>query len=228
MRRVGPSAALFVSLLATAIAATTADAALPEFSPPFAKSFVSEGGVSVLETVGKDKIECAAEKDFGEVTSPKEGVDTIILTGCKITIPGAILPCKTETAAPEEIVTKTLPLTLGYITHTALKTIVGVELGKGEAPIAFIECAGAAAPLKVLVIGSFIGKIGPIKKPVKPFPAGHFTLTFGQAKGKQKPKHFEGAPPDLFLTMIGGGPFEETGFSSKDSVGFPETVTIAA
>jgi len=216
-----------LALLAAATA-TTASAALPEFSPPFPKPFISEGGVSKFVTVGKDKIECATEKDFGEMTGPKEGVTTLVLKGCKLTIPGAILPCNTEKAAAEEIVTLPLKVTLGYITHTPLKTVVGLEFGFGEAPIASVECLAAAGPLHVLVLGSFIGKITPIKKVVKPFPGGHFTLIFTEAGGKQKPKNFEGLPPDLFFTKIGAGPFEETGYISKDILGFPEPVMIAA
>jgi hypothetical protein len=219
---------LVVLLAAASALATTAGAALPEFTPVFPKPFISEGGVSKFETVGKDKIECASEKDAGTITGPKEGTTTLMLKGCKLTIPGAIFPCNTEGAAPEEIVTLPLKTTLGYITHTPLKTVVGLELGFGEAPIASIECLAPPGPLHVLVIGSFIGKITPIKKVVKPFPAGHFTLTFTEAAGKQKPKNFEGLPPDLFLTKIGAGAFEETGYASKDIVGFPEPVTIAA
>jgi hypothetical protein len=214
-----------VALLA--IAASSASAALPEFSPPFGKPFVSEGGVSKFETVGKDKLECLTEKGFGEVTGPKEGHATFILKGCKLTIPGAIFACNSEGAAPEEVITTLMPATLGYITHTALKTVVGLEFNFGEAPIAHVECAAPAGPLKVLVIGSFIGRVNPINKPVKALP-GHFTLTFSEAGGKQKPKKFEGLAPDLFLTKIGAAPFEETGYASKDTLGFSEVVTIFA
>jgi hypothetical protein len=224
MRRVRLLSALLVTLsMVAAIVATSATAALPEFSPPFPKPFVSESGPSVFETVGAAKIECVADKNFGAFTNPTEGNVTIVFTGCELALPAGKVPCNTETAAPEEIVTNSLAAKLGYITHTPLKGVVGLELGFGEAPIAFITCGN----VHVLIIGSFIGKITPLNKPVKPFPGGHFTVVFKQAKGKQKPKHFEGMPPDLFLTTF-GGPFEETGFASKDKLGFPEVVTILA
>jgi hypothetical protein len=216
MKRLRLLTALIAAFSLVGAVAAAGASALPEFTGPFPKPFGAKSGKTILETVGKAKLECIADKAKGEILTGTMGTASFVFTGCKLVLPAGAAPCNSAGASPGEIVTPPLPLTLGYIAHTPLKTVVGLEVGHSDAPLVMFECGAA----KATVIGSFIGKITPIKKVVPAAPAGHFTLAFTQLAGKQKPKHFEGLPPDVFEASF-GGPFEEAGFSSKETVGFP-------
>jgi hypothetical protein len=107
---------------------------------------------------------------------------------------------------------------LGYINKA--KKEVGIDLFNPNLLVRF-ECGG----IPVSVKGSVIGKIGPINKVVVP-PKG-YTLQFAQAAGKQKVQNLEGEPKDT-PEMSFGGPFEESGFGSTDSITFKEPTQIKA
>ncbi len=198
----------------TLSAAASASAALPEFSGPFPKPFGSKSGKAVLETVKKATVTCAADTNTGQVTGPKAGTVVITFTGCAI--PGA--RCS-NTGTPGKIVTNTLVLRLGYISKA--KKEVGVDLLNGNLIVEF-ACGGVVVQVK----GSVIGRITPINKPVVP-PKG-YTLKFTQAGGKQKVQNLEAEPKDTPETAFGGGPFEESGLASNDSVNFAEPTEIKA
>ncbi len=213
--------ALGVAAALLAIAASSASAALPEFTPPFPKNMSATSGASTLETVGGMKIECAADTAGGAVTAPQSGTISLTFTGCELVLASGKVPCTTPGTPPETIVTPPLPAQLGYMSHTPTKAVVGLQIGSGEVIFAEFDCIN-----KVTVRGSIIGKITPINKLVKPLPK-HFTLAFKQAKGVQKPKQFEGGPPTFFATSF-GGPYEESGLTSKELLGFSEPVMIIA
>lgn len=221
MRRITKLALVSSVLAALAIATASASAAPPEFTPPFPKAFTATSGLTTLETVSLMKIECAADTAAGAITAPESGTISLKFTGCELVLPTGKIPCTSAGQPPETILTGPLPAQLGYITHTPLKTYVGLQVGVGEALFAEFVCAN-----RVIVRGAIIGKISPINKVVKPLPA-HFTLAFKQAKGKQKPRNFEGGPLNFFATSF-GGPFEESGLTSKELVGFSEPVQIIA
>jgi hypothetical protein len=212
--------------LVSAIGSASALAALPEFGGPFSKPFTTMSGVTVLEVPSGERIECVADHGGGEITGPKEGKNAVFaFTGCELVRAGEKIPCTTPGAAFEEIVTTPLVVTLGYITHTPLKTVVGLDFSAPRTVGLWAEAL--CREEKVQISGSVIGKITPINKVVKALP-GHFTLTFSQSKAKQKPTHFEGAPPDVLEVSIGGGPFLPAGLAGKDTLGFPAAEIINA
>jgi hypothetical protein len=206
-----------VALVTCAGGASSALAALPEFMPPTEAGIESVLKASHLETVGKTIVKCKKGGDGGAITGPKTVRLTITFVECSI--PGALC---TTSGKPFGVI-ETAPLTgeLGYI-HKSTK-VVGLDLfASGGGPFATFECG--ATPF--VVIGSVIGRIAPVNKVVN---AGeHFTLKFAEKEGLQKPPSFEGAPPDVLSTSIGGGPFETTGLAATDEVFVIGTVEIKA
>ena len=74
MQRIRTTGLCLVAALAIfATAAASASAALPEFSPPFSKTFTSKSEGTVLETVGGKKVTCKADSSVGEITAPQAG-----------------------------------------------------------------------------------------------------------------------------------------------------------
>jgi hypothetical protein len=220
MLRLGLRLAATVAVTAATSAATaTAALALPEWSPPYPKPMSIASGPTTLESVSGEKIECVADTGSGEVTSPMTGNATIILSGCERVLATGKLPCHTPGLPPEQIGI-TAPMRLGYIVHTPVKTVVGLDLGSDTLLASFV-----CAETKVVVKGSVIGKLTPVNKPVK---AGKpFTLKFKQSKGHQKPLAFEAEPPD-FPEVSFGGPFESAGLASTEKITFAEPVTVLA
>jgi hypothetical protein len=208
-----------IAALALAAGVTaSASAALPEFTGPFPTHFTSKSGKTLLETVKKAQITCAADTGSGEVTGPKTGAIKITFSGCEFVTIG--VACNTPGIPPGDIVTAPLMMTLGYINGP--KKEVGIDLSTATGgPLMEFSCAG----LQVIVSGSVIGKITPVNKPV--VPPSHFVLRFTQAGGKQKPSKFEGEPTDVLSTSF-GGPFAESGLSSPEEVLFAVPTMIAA
>jgi hypothetical protein len=208
---------VIVALTATVTA--SASAALPEFVGPFPAPFTAKSGLAKLETVKGAVISCTADKGAGEVTGPKTGTVVITFSGCEFVALG--LPCNTVGAPPGEIATTTLVVTLGYI--NAPKKEAGIDLSTATGgPLMEFVCG----PLPAKVVGSVIGKVTPVNKPIK--PPGHFTLKFTQAGGVQKPTHFEAGPIDVLSTSFGGGPLAESGLASTDTLAFPVPMLVTA
>jgi hypothetical protein len=201
-----------------ALLAASASAALPEFTGPFPKAFTANSGRVSLETVGKVKATCAASTQVGEMLGPNTGTATLRSSGCE----AVGLKCTTAGAAAGEIVTSVLSVSLGYINRTNEEVGLDAASPPTGAPFARFACG----PFKIVVTGSVIGKITPIRKKVQ--PAGHFALKLTQAKGKQKPSKFEGGPTDVLESSVNGMPFEEEGVSLKAQVRFTEVVEIKA
>lgn len=217
MKRMSIAGLSLLAALAIGAAATaSASAALPEFSGPFPKAFSGKGGTVAIETVGKVKATCTGSTTTGEVTGAKQGKTTLTLTGCG----AAGLTCASKGAKEGEIVSNVLNVTLGYI-NKALKE-VGVDLKPAKGPITTFTCG----PATIVVTGSVIGRITPVNKKVN---AGKpFTLTFKQAKGKQKPNKLEGGPIDVPMGSIQGGTPEEAGIATKAKLTLTEAAEIKA
>jgi hypothetical protein len=215
MRHLGRLAVcVLVAVAACGIGTATASAALPEFVPVPA-GFESLLKATKLETVGKTKVTCNKGGDAGNGLGAKELEIRLFLQECKI--PGAL--CTSAGAVPGEIATPTLLATLGYI-HKVPKA-VGLDLTSPSGPIMQFMCG--VTPF--VVTGSVIGKIGPLNKPLP--PGTPFKLVFAQKEGKQKYPNFEGQPPDVLMTSIGGGPLTESGLAGTDEiffVGFPVAI----
>jgi hypothetical protein len=209
------AASLLVCVAIGGISTSAVFAALPEFVPVPA-GFESLLKATKLETVGKTKVTCKKGGNAGQGINPNTLEMRLFLQECKV--PGAL--CTSAGAPLGEIVTPTLLATLGYI-HKAPKT-VGLDLTSPSGPIMQFMCG--ATPF--VVAGSVIGKIGPLNKPLP--PGTPFKLVFAQKEGKQKYPNFEGEPPDVLMTSIGGLPFEESGFAGSDEIFFVGTIEIKA
>ncbi len=206
-----------VVFVMSALTATSALAALPEFVAPPGLPFTSTSKATTLETVGKVKVKCTADTNKGEVTGPNTLTMTISFTGCTSTKVAGVL-CQSPNGLPGEIVTSLLFGTLGYISTEP--TAVGLDLASPTgAPVATILCGA----LVDTVVGSVIGTVTPINKLVK--PGKHLTLKFSQSKGIQKPTNFFLGPLDILESSF-GGPFEPTGLKSSDAISFPAPVEV--
>ncbi len=195
--------------------ASAASAALPEFVGPVPLPFTSTLKATTLETVGTLKITCTGGSDAGEITGPKTLTVRIKFTGCMLN------GLRCGSGAAGEIETPPLIGTLGYIKQATKD--VGLDLSQpAGAPFMAFTCN---EDLTVVVQGSVIGTIRPLNKNVA--PPKHFTLKFTQKKGKQKPTKFEVGPVDVLSTALGGGPFEESGLASNDSLTFAAPLLIA-
>jgi hypothetical protein len=205
MRRIRFSGLCLAGVCAVfAATSASASAALPEFSGPFPKAFTSTSGASTLETVKGTKFTCKADTNTGEITGPKEGHVTIKFTGCE----SSGLACNSSGAAPGEVITNVLTVTLLY-TNRERKT-VGLQLSSPPTGAPFMEFSCGAIPVSVR--GSVTGGLTPVNKPVKP-PLGRFTLKFAKAKG---------------LEVSVGGPVEGSRFTSTDKLKFGEVVEVKA
>jgi hypothetical protein len=192
---------------ATCTTTTSGSTAKYEWQPgPGAKpSFTSTEGLSTFETLAKSKMTCKSDSDKGEYTGPTSDTETITFSGCE----SSATPCTSAGQGSGTIVTTSLTSTLGVIDKA--KKEVGVSLEGPSSTFAEFECGGSSQ----VISGSVIGKL-PVNKLLT-----HFTETFTQAKGKQKPEQFEGQPKD---TLRCGE--LQCGFKSKDTVLNEETLEI--
>jgi hypothetical protein len=214
MKRLSAVALCLMAAIAFPMAAT-ASASLPEFSGPFPKPFLGKSGVVNVETVGKTKATCTGGTNDGEATGPKTGTTTLRLTGCE----ALGFKCATEGAAAGEIVSNVLSTTLGYIDQATKEVGIAAEAASGGS-IAEFKCGA----ISVTESGSVIGRLTPVDKKVK---AGKpFRLKLRQAKGKQKPRAFEGGPTDVLMVSTAGLPPEEAGVSNTVEIRFGETVEL--
>ena len=208
---------LLATLALNAAAAAPAPAALPEFSGPFPKAFTSSSKGSILQTVSAVKVKCKADVTAGEISAEKAGNINITFTGCE----AAGSACESPGAAPGEIATFTLGVTLGYLNREAKE--VGFDLAAiAPAPIAMFACGS----LEGSVVGSAIGRINPVNKVKR--PTSRFTLRFSQSGGKQRAIKLEGEPKEVLETSLAGGLYEESGLTSTDAIRFSEAVEISA
>jgi hypothetical protein len=212
---------LMVVFVIGAVSVSAASAALPEFvlgtgAPP---SFESILKTTKLETVGAGvRVTCRRGVDHGAVTGIKTVAMTVILRECGI--PGAAVPCGSPGAQPGEIVAPSLTGTLGYIRKP---TVVGLAVSSSAPPITSFVCGSGELHI---VEGSVIGKITPINVIVT--PPEHYTLTFTQKEGKQKPRKFAGGPEDILFTSISPTLLIESGLSATDELFFSTPMQIKA
>jgi hypothetical protein len=189
----------------SAIAASAASAALPEWLGTFPTPFTSHGGEAILKVGTVSKVKCASTTNTGSITGPKLGTVLVNFTGCKLS---GSFPCNSPGAGTEEIMTFTLDMTLGYITKSTKD--VGVALkGLGGAEknlLAEFECNDEGALLPARVKGSVIGLITPIGVSTLTF-----TLNFAEnaTTKKQAVEKLEGEAKDVLEASLNRGVFEE-------------------
>jgi hypothetical protein len=199
----------------SAVVASAASAALPEFKGTLPNKFTSTSGAGVLETVNHKKVECTGDTNSGIIKSAKKAEEIVVkFKGCKGLGGGE---CESTTPAAkekEEIATNNLVGTLGYIKKETKEVGLALEpeAGKKEL-ITKIVCLVGGIKEPVEVKGSVIGVITPINTLTK-----NLTLTFEQNEGKQKVQNLEGKTKDTLETSINGGVFEESGEKTTDSL----------
>ncbi len=209
---------LVATFLTLIISVSAASAALPEFLGPFPNKFTSRSGKTTLETVTGLKVTCKKDVAQGEVTGPKTDNVTITLIGCVLN--GIV--CNTPGVAAGDIVTSPLISTLGYINKAKKEVGDSLENPAG-APFAQFICGSG---LTVTVTGSVIGRIKPVNRLIP--PPKHFKITFKQAAGKQKPIKLEAGPIDVLGVSVNGGPSEEAGLSSTETLTFAAPTEVKA
>jgi hypothetical protein len=209
---------LVATFLTLIISVSEASAALPEFRGPFPNKFASTSGKTTLETVTGLKVVCKKDTATGEVTGPKTDSVTITLIGCVLN--GIV--CNTPGVAAGDIVTSPLFSTLGYINKAKKEVGDSLENPTG-APFAQFICGSG---LTVTVTGSVIGRIKPINTLIP--PPKHFKIAFKQAAGKQKSPKLEGGPIDVLGVSLNGGPSEEAGLSSTETLTFAAPTEVSA
>jgi hypothetical protein len=214
-RRIGLCVA--AAAVSCAVAAGPASAALPEFIPGAGVPFTVKSGKTILETVGKQKLTCLADTGAGEIIGPKNVTVVFVFSGCE----HKKVMCNTPGVGPGEVVLQASGL-LGYLVNPGIKT-VGIDLSNPTgAPLMQFSCGAA---LRGFVVGSVIGQLTPVNKLVKP-PAS-FSLKFSEAGGKQKITKLFAEPVDVPMTSY-GGPLEESGLASTESISFKIPVKVVA
>jgi hypothetical protein len=192
MKRIRIIGSALVAVLAlSAVGASAASAALPEFTPSTGVKLTGTAGAGLLETVTGTKVTCTASTNSGEITGVKTVSKVKVkFTGCEST--GA--KCNTTGAAVGELVTEELKATLGYL--NAAKKEVGLDF----VPVGtkFIEFSCGTALVGVKVTGSVICRVTPVN--VKSATA---TVTCKQSKGIQEFTKFEGGETAVLKTQIG-------------------------
>lgn len=169
----------------------------------------------VLETVGGQKVSCAAGLFKGEYTGPKTEKLTATFEICE---DAAKRPCQT-TPAKEGVITEggTLEGDLAYI--DASKTTVGWDLEHEGGSGAMLTYYCGKLPETVHTVeGSVIGQV---KHGFFGNDLNHMskkaTIVYKAVKGKQLPEAFEGQPSDTLTTTTLGletRPNEQTGLTT--------------
>jgi hypothetical protein len=198
MQRIRIVVLTMVAVFATsAVAASSAAAVLPEFSPSSGVTLNGTSGAGLLETKSGTKVTCTSNTDSGEITGPK-AVSKIKVTfkGCE----SGGFKCSTAGAASGELVTEELKATLGYINATTKE--VGVDFTPVGAKFIEFNCVGGI--IEVTVTGSVICPVTPINTKTKTF-----TVACRQEKGIQKPTKLVGELEDVLFTKIGALGLEE-------------------
>lgn len=168
----------------------------------------------VLETVGGQKISCAAAVFKGEYTGPKTEKTTVQLEICE---DAAKRPCQT-TPAKEGVISEsgTLEGDLAYV--EAAKKAVGWDLKREGGGALFTYYCGKLPETLHSIEGSVIGvvKHGFFGNDLNKM-SEKATIDYKATRGKQLPEAFEGQPSDTLTTTTTGletrSP-EQTGLTS--------------
>lgn len=208
----------------SAIGASAASAALPEFLGTFPDHFTSHGGLSTLKTVAASKtVTCASVDNLGEILNAKEALVLVTFLGCKLS---GVDPCTSGAGAGSlEIVTSSLHIELGYIKESTHE--VGTDLkgtgGTSKELLAEFECNASGVLLPAKVEGSVIGAVSPVNT-----STSALTINFAESGGKQAVKKFQGGAEDVLKTSLNKGVFEESVEVSKDELLLSTAVKIDA
>jgi alpha-tubulin suppressor-like RCC1 family protein len=165
--------------------------------------FTLSGGEATFETAGKLLITCKTETGSGEYVGTKSARNvTIAFKECEQVVLGK---CSTSGSSEGELTTGALEGVLGWENQELDN--VGWDLVPAEegAYVLSFSCGGTP----FLVRGSVIAPISPVNN-----MNATFKLKYKQAKGLQKPEHFESEPNDVLEASISGGGFEQIGMAA--------------
>lgn len=186
--------ALVAVLALSAVAASVASAAGPEFKGPFPKPFTATS-VNTYLNQASGLYKCGSSISEGTITGAKAGLVTIRFQECHI---HGYVPCQSAGAKQEEEVTSTLHMELGYIKKPA-PTEVGVALESTSGPTGVVLAMECRTPeektLEPMVYkGAVMGLLRPINT-----ATDKFTLKFAEgAEGLEQQVHkFEGEPKKI-------------------------------
>jgi hypothetical protein len=197
---------LAAAFVMSAVPAGSAMAAAPEFLfTSSSVTFTSKAGK--LETSSGEEVNCTSSSGAGEFegTSPSKKITKVTVSyhGCTSKILTNTYKCKTAGANEEEIKTRELEGTIGYINKNTTPREIGLLFQpKGGGNFAEFECVHSKETVTIRVKGSIIGKITPVNTLVDLFAGGSalIDMSKGANKGEPSVNKFEGAAEDELLT----------------------------
>jgi len=211
--------ALVAVLALSAVVASGAFAAAPEFVPNTKQSFTTSGKTATLRAASfpETVITCTASTGTGEITgatgAKKVGGVSVTFTGCNATSGGG---CEVHSkgGGKEEITTSTLEGELGKVAKSEATSEVGLELKAGSG--SFVTVEGSCIPFgKSEITGTVTGEVNPIKE-----SGTSGTLTYAASGTSQKIKKFNGKATGLeaFIVPASQETNENISFSSAVEV----------
>lgn len=212
--------ALVVTLALGALGASSASAALPEFSGTFPTQFTGTYSQVKMVTVSdpENPVKCTKARFAGTITGPKAAtVSSIEFTECSSIGFGN---CTSAGAKTGEIKTEKLPLAPVFIAKTK-KEQVGLDFNYEENPKVLewakytsFTCGGSFA---FTMVGSIIAPTTSINK-----KGTNFTYIFRQNKGTPEPKKWENEKGEEksaeLYSSLNGGKDEVTGLESLEDL----------
>jgi hypothetical protein len=194
----------------SAITATTASSALPEFLPASGKA-TGTSGPSTLEVKGGNTFECGGDKYTGEITGPKTVSVTIEIKNCKIF---GIIGTH-SLGDPEGVILLHDTGTLCYLNKAKKEVgVVGAATGKTH-----LEGAGELAIRE----GDLIGRIEQVNKKMS---VGK--IIFEQHGGEQSVLRCEGGAEEHLSFSENEGAFKAAGFQATETISSKEEVEVMA
>jgi len=190
--------ALVAVLALSAVVASAAFAAAPEFVPSTKQSFKTSGKTATLRAASfpETVITCTASTGAGEITGAKKvGSVSVTFTGCNATSGGG---CEVHSkgGGKEEISTSTLEGELGKVAKAEATSEVGLELKAGSG--SFVTVEGSCIPFgKSEITGTVTGEVNPIKE-----SGTSGTLTYAASGTSQKIKKFNGKATGLEAFIV--------------------------
>ena len=175
-----------------------------EWKPGVAKTgfTTKKEGVVTLETPEKRKVTCSTESSSGEIVGTKEVANVVItLTGCE----SNGQKCTTTGLSEGVLQSKVLEGALGWEAKATKKVALHLY-PVGETGV-FLEyrCIGG---VPITVTGSILVPVKTDKMAITS------TLKYKASKGRQKPEHLEGEPPDILTASLNGEASEQIGLTA--------------
>ncbi len=196
---------VFLTLVAvvamSAVMASAAFAAEPEFKPGTKQAFTGTSGVLTMESSAA-KVTCSKSTSSGEITGASTvGAVVLTLAECKIEQGGNSTPLTSVGARHQgEIVTNALDGELGEVATSEATTGVGLVLK----PASGKDWAIVEGPITSALEGSVAAEVTPVKTSAKTLK-----LVFAGSAGKSHIKRVDvkGVDKEPKLTFMENGPW---------------------